>query len=116
MRALAPLPNFRTLFAMFVALAALLAPATSAGEAFAAFPHHDVQMARVGHCHAPASPDAGHHQGDMSCCTAMSLGVTAAVQRPAEEALDPIAPASAPVSAPHRPFIGELATPPPRST
>src|SRR5438270_13759371 len=116
MRALAPLPKFRTLLAMFVALAAFLAPATSAGEAFAAVPHHDAQMARAGHCHTPASPNAGHHQGDMSCCTAMSLGVAAAVQRPAEEALDPIAPASAAVSAPHRPFVGELATPPPRST
>lgn len=115
MRALATCLNFRTLFGMFVALAVLIAPAISRGEALAAVPNHDMQMMETGHCRSPASHETGHHQGDMSCCLAMCVGVAVAVVAPAEAAVVRVTPASIPLPALHRPFLGELATPPPRS-
>ena len=115
MSALAPCLNFRTLFGMFVALAVLFAPAISRGEALAAVSNHDMQMMDTGHCHSPASHNAGHHQGDMGCCTAMCVGVTVAVLALAESPPVRIKPASIMLAAPHRSFLTELATPPPRS-
>jgi hypothetical protein len=74
MRAFAPAFSFRALFEMVVALAVIFAPAISRGEALAAVPNHDMQMMETGHCHSPASKHAGHHHGEMSCCTAMWVG------------------------------------------
>ena len=113
MRALVAFENFRTLFAMFVALAVLLAPAIAGGDALAAVPHHDMQMSETGHCHSPA-PHKGRHAHDMSCCTAMSLAVAATPDRAADEPVEKVAPSPAPLAAFQRPFLGELATPPPR--
>ena len=115
MSALLPSLNLRTLFAMFVALAVLFAPAISRGEALAAVPNHDLQMMDAGNCHPPASHNAGHHQGEMNCCTAMCVGVTAAIDTPAESTSVRVPPASVPLASPHRPYLVELATPPPRS-
>jgi hypothetical protein len=115
MRAFAPSFSFRALFGMVVALGVMLAPAIGRGEALAAVPNHDVQMMEAGHCHSPASRPASHHQGDMSCCTAMWVAVTVPYDRPADSAAVRAAPASTPLVALHRPFLGELSTPPPRS-
>jgi hypothetical protein len=106
--------SLRTLFAMIIALAVLLAPAISHGDALAAVPHHDMEMMEGGHCHTPA-PRKDRHAHDMSCCTAMSVGIAPTATAAADEASDQVAPASAALAALHCPFLGELATPPPRS-
>jgi hypothetical protein len=106
--------NYRTLFGIFIALALLIAPTISGGEALAAVPNHDMQMMEAGHCQSPASHKTGH-QGDMSCCKAMCVGVAVAHVAPAEATWVRPTPASIPLPALHRPFLGELATPPPRS-
>src|SRR5438270_4436751 len=116
MRAFTPSLRFRALVGMVVALAVIFAPAIRRGEALAAVPNHDIQMMEAGHCHSPASKGAGHHhQGDMSCCTAMWVAVTAPVDRPAESPPVRATPASISLLVLHRPFLGELPTPPPRS-
>lgn len=115
MKTFAPFFNLRTLIGMVVALAVVVAPAIGRGEAMAAVPNHDVQMMEAGHCHSPASNHERHHQGDMSCCTAVWVAVTAPVDRPAKSTAVQAAPASTPLVALHRPFLGELSTPPPRS-
>lgn len=110
--------NFRTLFAMFVVVAVLFAPAVARGDALAAVPHHDMQMMQAGDCHSSTSPKGskdGHRAGDMSCCTAISVGVAPMAERVADEPLGQVARAPVTLAAPHRPFLGELATPPPRS-
>lgn len=114
MRALAPCLSLRTLFGMLIALAVLSAPAIGRGEALAAVPNHDMQMMKAGRCQEPASHGAGHNQGDMSCCTALYVGITATVDEPAAEAVILALPASFMLAALHRPFLDELATPPPR--
>ena len=115
MKAVAPSLNLGTLFGIAIALTILFAPAVGRGEALAAVPNHDMQMMEVGHCHSPSSHKTGHHEGPMSCCTATCVGVTAAVDRPAQSFAIRITPASISLAALHRPFLGELATPPPRS-
>lgn len=115
MRLLPPSLNLASLFALMVALAVLFAPAMSRGEALAAVPSHDMQMMVAGHCHSPVSNMADHHERDMSCCNAASIGVEAAIAVPPAQVEAGLAPASLPVPVLHRPFLGELATPPPRS-
>ena len=97
---------------MVIAFLVLFAPIGGCGEALAAIPNHDMQMMETGHCHSPASHKG--HQGPISCCTAMGVGVTAAIARPSESPIVRIAPASIPLAALHQPFLGELPTPPPR--
>jgi hypothetical protein len=92
----------------------LLAPGIGRGGALAAVPHHEMQMMQGGDCHSPA-PHEDRHAHDMSCCTAMSVGVAPTVDSAADEPLEQVAPSPVPLAAPHRPFFSELATPPPRS-
>lgn len=117
MGTLVALVNLRRLLAMFLTVAVLTAPALGRGDALAAVPHHDMQMMQKAGCHSPTSQERQkrHHGGDMSCCTAMSLGITPLAAGPSDEPLDQIAPAPIAVAALHTPFLGELATPPPRS-
>ena len=114
MRTLVAFVSVRTLFAMVVALAVLFAPAIGRGDALAAVPNHDMRMMQTGHCHSPTSRKS-HHQHDMNCCTAMSAGVAPTLDRAVDEFLDQVAPSPVPPAAADRPFLAELATPPPRS-
>ena len=118
MGALVAFVNVRTLFAMLIAVAVLFPPAIGRGDALAAVPHHDMQMMQAGHCHPTTSQKGGkdgHRAGDMSCCTGVAVGVAPTAAAYADEASDQVTPAPLPLAAAHRPFLGELATPPPRS-
>lgn len=117
MRTLVAFVSVRMRFAMFVALAVLLAPLMGRGDALAAPPHHDMQMMQASRCDSSRSRngDMGGHAREMSCCTAMSVGIVPTLDRAADEPLDEAAPAPVPLAAPHCAFLGELATPPPRS-
>ena len=104
----------RNLVTALIALAVLFAPAVaSAAAAHSAVPDHQMQMMEAGHC--KSTPSNGHDQADgHNCCISAFWGLTLA---PAASWAE-IAPAALPlvylVSVLHRPYLGEIATPPPR--
>lgn len=104
----------RKLFAIFVALAVLLAPAISA-VAMAAAPHHEMEMVSAGHCQTPPS-SSGHREklDGKNCCIAMCMAVAVAPSAPTGAM--PVRRQIAQFVTP-RPYQGvrtEIATPPPR--
>ena len=116
MRAYAPPVNIRKLLAIFVALAVLFAPVFSggAGAALAAVPNHHAQMTEAGHCQLP--PQSGDHDKApaKSCCISMCMSIAIPPPAPAEHSeLEP-PPAVFAVATIHHPYLGEIATPPPR--
>ncbi|MFL6728148.1 MAG: hypothetical protein ACJ8FS_16785 [Sphingomicrobium sp.] len=108
--------SLQKLLTALIALAVLFAPAiTSAAAARAAIPDHPMQMMESGHC---TSMPSGHHDKSdrKSCCISVSIGLAVAP-------FVPVAGAAALASAPvyflaklHRPYLGEIATPPPRQS
>ncbi|HEV8407892.1 MAG TPA: hypothetical protein VGQ34_08135 [Sphingomicrobium sp.] len=107
--------SFGRLGALMIALAVLFAPAlTHAGAAFAAMPSHDMQIMEAGHCQAPPS-QSGHHDKDgKSCCISLTIGVAACPSAPVGAAIVLGSPPVFRLATLHRPYLGELATPPPR--
>jgi hypothetical protein len=115
MRADLRLMSFKSLFAILVALAVLVAPSAAfAGMAVAAH-HRGMQSMEMGHCQTPPSKDADRGKADKNCCISMCLTLAVA----------PAAPAGA-VEVPHavtyftapqswHGYLGEIATPPPRT-
>ena len=114
MRPNAAAVSIRKLFAIFVAIAVLFAPAIT-GAAMAAAPHHEMQMVEAGHCQSPPS-NSGHHDRTVgkSCCIAMCMALAVAPSAPAEispsrQQMAQFAPPQA-----YRGLPAEIATPPPR--
>lgn len=116
--------SIRTLFAMLLAVAVLIAPAlTRAGEAQAAVPDHHAQIMPSGHCQPDQSgADAGkgqsthHGKAGKDCCLA---ACTAFAVQPASAlvgGLDHKSPALFAIPLFHAGTPAELATPPPRLT
>lgn len=117
MSAYAPLMSYQRLFAIFVAIAVLFAPAfTRAGEAFAAVSDHQAQMMAAGHCKAPPAEAGDQEKAPAkNCCISMCMAVAAAPTSPTSEKDVHSAPA---VFTARTFLIGlpqEIATPPPRS-
>lgn len=112
--ALVDVTSFRKLLSPLIALAVLFAPAlSSATAAQSAMPDHQIQMMEAGHCHSMPS---GHHDKSdgKTCCISVTIGIAFAPCRAVAELR---APAPRPVSSVptlHRPYLGEIATPPPR--
>lgn len=117
MRAYQAPMSVRKLLAVLLAFAMLLAPAFSgAGEASAAVPDgHHAQMMESSHCQsAQSNSDEQEQAPEKSCCISLCMGL--AVTPPsAVRGLAP-APAAAMSAIPalHVPYLGELATPPPK--
>lgn len=106
--------HLRTLLCLLFGLAVLLAPAvTGVAAAQAAVPDHQMQMAESGHC--SSIPSGQHDKSDgKTCCISIYIGVAVAMNASLTAVL---VPASTPVSvlrALHRPYLGEIVTPPPR--
>ena len=113
--------NIRTLFAMFVAVAVLFAPAlTRAGEAFAAVPDHYAQMMQSGHCKtAPFhsgddDKSSDHNKAGMTCCISMCMAVAVTPPTPAASVVMLAASPTFPLTHQYHGLITEIATPPPR--
>ncbi len=111
--------SIRTLFAILVALAVLLAPAvTRAGEAFAAIPDHHAQMMKSGHCKAPPTGSDQQQQDDEttseSCCVSVCAGMAFTPDAPVAERLRPRVPVTFDVRTFRLGPPAEKATPPPR--
>ena len=105
------------LFAILIAIAVLMAPAFSRmGEAAAALPgDHHKQMAQGGHCQSPAPAPGEHEKAPAnSCCISICMGL--AVASPDGQMSNP-APARATFAlrSLHLSYLGEIATPPPKS-
>jgi len=109
--------SLRTLFALLVAVAVLFAPTlTRAGEAMAAAPNHHAQMMDSGHCKGPPSKSDHHGKADSkSCCVSMCMGIAVAPSAPMAEVVQQVSPATYAAATIHLPYLGELATPPPRN-
>ena len=105
--------SIHRLFAIFVALAVLLAP--SVPSAVMAASHHNLQMMEAGHCDAPAS-SSGHHDkmNGKSCCISICTGAAVAPNSPELDYAVPPALAVFVVAPFHLSCLGEIATPPPR--
>ena len=108
--------TIRTLFALFAALAVLIAPLSSPASAAAAAPsQHHAQMAADGHCKVmPADSGAGDETPAKSCCIATCAAVAVAPSGSIGELEPRVAPAVFPIATHHLGYLGEIATPPPR--
>lgn len=114
MRAVDPAVNISRLFAIFVALAVLIAPAVSRASAvLSGVPDHQLMMEQTGHCQMPGG--AGHDKGaGKSCCIAMCTAVAVHCPSPSgEEFAEPVPPVFT-ITTLHIPYLAEIATPPPR--
>lgn len=106
--------SFSRLWRILVALAVLVAPAVGGlAAAHASVADHSMQMMEARHCNS--SPSDHHDKADgKSCCIASFIGVAIAGPAPRDEApLAAVSPESA-LPALHGPYLGEIATPPPR--
>ena len=109
--------SIRTLFAIVVAMAVLLAPAVArAGEAFTPVPDHHAQMMKSGYCEMTPKTMSGDERTmpPMSCCASICLAVPASVSAPTggdevNNGPGVFAPPTFQVGVP-----AEIATPPPR--
>ena len=105
------------LFAILIALAVLMAPAFSRlGEASAALSgEHHQQMMQGGHCQSPEPAPGDHEKAPAnSCCISMCMGLAVASQAGQDGNPAP-ALATFAVRSLHLSYLGEIATPPPKS-
>lgn len=110
--------SLRPIFAMFVALAVLLAPAFSpAGKALAAGSVHHGQTIDSAHCQSGETADSeadGEMGADKSCCISMCMGVALPAPMPAASVQPSVAAAMSRIASLHLSHLGEIATPPPK--
>lgn len=104
----------RSIFALFVALSVLFAPAV--GSAAMAAAHTDMQMTGAGHCQSLPSPSGDHGKmGAKSCCIAMCLAVAIQPSAPVDvRTPGPQQLAQFPNPTVFNGNLHEIATPPPR--
>ena len=109
--------RIQKLFAILFALAVLFAPAFSRFDAaYAAVPNHRAQLMDSGHCQMPPSQSGDHDKAAKDCCISMCMAVAIAPAVPAQQSdLKPV-PAVFAVPTIHLPYLGEIATPPPRAS
>src|SRR5256885_1942962 len=116
MRAYACLVSIRKLFAILVTLAVLVTPSvTYAGMPAATPHHHGVQMMEMGHCQTPPSQSGDHGKADKNCCISMCIALAVAPSAPTEAVELEHAATYFTVPQSWHGFLGEIATPPPRT-
>jgi hypothetical protein len=78
-----------------------------------AVPDHQIQMMEAGHCKSiPSGHDA--KSDGKSCCISMLMGLAVAASAPMTETTERLSPPVFAVRTLNRPYVGEIATPPPR--
>lgn len=112
---IASLMRLRAIFAVFLAVALVVAPfGMPNGHAMAAAPsNHHAQMATTGHCGEQPIEKSGKML-DKSCCTAMCIAIAAAPQPAVGPQFYSKGADRPALSTFHRGVIAELPTPPPR--
>jgi hypothetical protein len=104
----------RTIFAALIALAVLFAPSAVAAEHMAAMPGHDMLMMDMGHCDGPSSK-SDHKAAGKSCCISMCMAVAITPEGRASDCGAEQRATYFAQSAWWHGYLGEIATPPPRS-
>lgn len=116
MRSYGPLMSIRKLFGVLIALAMLFAPSAVAAEQMATMPGHDMQMMEMGHCDAPPSKTADHDKNaGKSCCISMCMAVAVTHDAPVTDVAVEHAATYFAVPQFWHGYLGEIATPPPRT-
>jgi hypothetical protein len=116
MKAYADVVSIRKIFAILVALAVLATPSvTYAAMPVAAPHHHDMQIMEMGHCQTPPSNSGDHGQADKNCCISMCMALAVAPAAPGDAAEWKHAITYFTVPQSWHGYIGEIATPPPRT-
>jgi hypothetical protein len=108
--------SIRTLFAMLIAVALLVAPAVT-GVAMAGSPHHQMEMTEPSDCQTPPASSGDHQKmAGKNCCIAMCMAVAITPSVPAE--LSPQRRQIAEFASPKafHGLLAEIATPPPRGS
>jgi hypothetical protein len=106
--------SVRRLFAIFVALSVLFAPAAASAAMSAS--HHDMPMIEAGHCGPAPSNSADHDKmAGKTCCIAMCMALAVAPSTPGEAMpqRQQVTQFAAPRT--YHGLPAEIATPPPRS-
>lgn len=120
MRSYASPMSIRKLFAVLIALAVLFAPSVTYASMPAAMAHdHAMPMMEMGHCETlpgqtPAK-SADDSKADKNCCMAMCTALAVAPSAPAESAEPKHAQSYFAVPQSWHGYLGEIATPPPRT-
>jgi hypothetical protein len=78
-----------------------------------AVPDHQIQMMETGHCKSIPSGHDDKSDGK-SCCISMLMGLAVAPSAPVAETAERPSPPVFVVRTLHHPYLGEIATPPPR--
>jgi hypothetical protein len=108
--------SIRKLFAILVALAVLFAPSVTYASTPLAVAHdHAMPMMEMGHCQMPPSKSADHSKADKNCCMAMCTALAVAPSAPAESTGPKHAQSYFAVPESWHGYLGEIATPPPRT-
>ena len=116
MRSYGPLMSIRKLFGVLIALAVLFAPSAVAAEHMASMAGHDMQMMEMGHCDGPPSKSSDHDKNaGKSCCISMCMALAVTPDAPAADVEVEHAATYFAVPASWHGFLGEIATPPPRT-
>ncbi len=107
--------NIRQLFAVITAIAVLLAPVSIAEAAGAVTGGASIMHQMTG-CHMPASPSTQRDQsGSKLCCASIGIAVASDAARPDSRCLVRRSHAAPGVATFRLGYLGEIATPPPRS-
>lgn len=108
--------SIRSLFAVLIALAMLVAPTLAeAGAAADTQGHQMLMMDHSSHCQAPISGSADHHKSDgKSCCVSTCVALAVAPAAPVESVAAPGQLAHFAPPKTYRGLLTEIATPPPR--
>ncbi len=107
--------SIQKLFALFVALAVLIAPSvTYAAMPMAMGSHNGMQMMEMGHCEAPPSKTDGKAPVK-TCCISMCMAVAIAPLTPTATVQPSHATTYFAALPSWHGYLGEIATPPPRT-
>jgi hypothetical protein len=107
--------SIRKVFAVLVALSVLFAPSAAAAAHQAAMSGQHMHMMEMGHC--DGLPSKGDHDKapGTSCCISMCMAVGISPQGPVSSVQVEDANSYFAVATSWHGYLGEIATPPPRS-
>jgi len=105
----------RKLLGVLIALAVLFAPSAVAAEHIAMMPGHDMQTMEMGHWDAPPSKSDHDKAPAKNCCISMCMAVAVTPEAPVSDVEMQHPAAYFAVASSWHGYLGEIATPPPRS-
>jgi hypothetical protein len=109
--------SLRNFVAALLALAVLFAPTIARAKetAMTASGHHEMRSMEAGHCKVPPTSTSHHKAAGDSCCISMCTAVAVAPDAPAVGAALPRSNSYFAGPTTWIGYLGEIATPPPRT-